>query len=352
MNMSVPGEENIFIIAEAGQGWRMGSPDRDLEMAKVLIEVAAGAGADAVKFQTFRAETLYVENAGQVIPLPRNGKQVPVKDMIAEYAMPYEIIPELARYTVSCDLSFMSTPFSIEDFEALDPYVKMHKIASYEISHLRLIEAVGRSGKPLILSTGASGEEDISWAVEAFYNAGGKDLVLMQCTASYPAPPDAMNLKVIPWLAGRFGVSVGLSDHSRNPLHAPLLALGLGARVIEKHFTLSNLLPGPDHEMALTPEELKTMVRYLRDAEPMLGQMVKEVLPQEKPLAQYARRGLQAVKDIRKGETLCEGINVSILRPGDQRLGLHPRHLIHMEGRNATRDIPKGDGIQEGDWII
>jgi sialic acid synthase SpsE len=344
------GKDRVFVVAEAGQGWRLGSPERDLEMAKTLIEVAAQSGADAVKFQTFRPETLYVDEAGSGVPMPRSGREVPIRDLVADYAMPYGMIPKLAHYARSQGLQFMSTPFSVADLEAVDPHVKIHKIASYEISHLRLLEAAGRTGKPLILSTGASTEEDIAWAIETFRRAGGKDLVLMQCTAAYPAPPEAMSLKAIPWLTRRFGVPAGLSDHSRDPLLAPLLALGLGARVIEKHFTLSNLLPGPDHGMALTPEELKTMVRSLREAEPMLGSGEKEVLAVERSLAVFARRGLQAIRDIRRGETFREGFNVGILRPGKQRIGLHPRSLSLLEGRHAVREIPKGDGIQDGDW--
>ena len=158
-----------------------------------------------------------------------------------------------------------------------------------------------------MLSTGASTLDDVRWAVETFRAGGGGDLALMQCTAKYPAPPESLNLKAIPLLAETFGVPVGLSDHSRDPLLAPLAAVALGARVIEKHFTLHNRLPGPDHAFAVTAEELKAMVGAIRQVETMLGHGDKTVLPAEEELAGYARRGIQAVRDIAAGERLREG---------------------------------------------
>ena len=165
-----------------------------------------------------------------------------------------------------------------------------------------------------------------------------------------PAPPESLNLKAIPLLAETFGVPVGLSDHSRDPLLAPLAAVALGARVIEKHFTLHNRLPGPDHAFAVTAEELKAMVSAIRQVETMLGHGDKTVLPAEEELAGYARRGIQAVRDIAAGERLREGENVDILRPGQQPLGLHPKHLPDLEGKPAARDIAQGQGIRKGDW--
>jgi len=342
--------DRVLVIAEAGSNWRMGTPLRDLAMAKALIDVAVEAGAEAVKFQTYRPETVYVEAAGQSDYLAEAGIQEDIRDVFRDLAMPYEMVADLADYCRRQAILFMSTPFSPRDFCAIDPHTAIHKIASYEISHLRLLELAARSGKPLILSTGASVEGDIGWAVEAYQSAGGRELCLLQCTAKYPADPNSMNLKAIPWLKRRFGVAVGLSDHSRHPTHAPLCAVALGAQVIEKHYTLDNRLPGPDHSFAVTPSELTDMVTAIRAAEPMLGSGIKEVLDVERELHAFARRGLQAIREIAPGESLREGFNIDILRPGKQRLGLHPRHLAAMEGRPATRAIPPGDGIQPGDW--
>jgi N-acetylneuraminate synthase len=244
----------------------------------------------------------------------------------------------------------MSTPFSVADFAAIDPFVRVHKCASYENSHLRLLEAFARAGKPLVMSTGASTEEDLAWAVDTFRRAGGRELCLTQCTARYPAPLDSLNLASIPWMKRRFGVTVGLSDHSSHPTYGPLAAVALGARVIEKHYTLDRRLPGPDHAFAVTPEELKRLVEGVRAVEQTLGSGVKEVLPAEQELRAYARRGIQAIRAIARGEALQEGVNIDVLRPGKQRIGVHPKNLARIEGRASTRDIPLGDGIVEGDW--
>lgn len=341
----------VYIIAEAGSNWRMGTSARDQAMARALIDVAVSAGADAVKFQTYRPETVYVENAGQSDYLADAGMKQDIREIFADLAMPYEMLADLARYCQQRKIEFLSTGFSPEDFAAIDPFVSIHKIASYEISHPHLLALAGKSGKPLILSTGASEEEDIAWAVETFYEAGGRDLCLMQCTADYPASISTLNLQTLPWLHSRFGVATGLSDHSREPAIGPVVAVALGARVIEKHFTLDNRLPGPDHSFALLPHELKELVCQVRLAEASLGDSIKRVLPEERELAEFARRGLQATCEIAPGEILREGVNYAVLRPGKQAPGIHPRYRERLEGRPAGRRIAAGEGLQPNDAI-
>jgi len=340
----------VYIIAEAGSNWRQGTPQRDLAMAKELIDAAVEAEADAIKFQTFRAETVYSARAGMVGYLRDSCPQEDIHSIFRDLAMPYEMIPELAAYCQKKGIQFLSSPFSNKDFEAVDPYVSMHKIASYEISHLRLIELAAASGKPVLLSTGASVEDDIAWAVDHFYGCGGTQLVLMQCTLNYPTPPNEVNLRVLTWLKARFGCVVGLSDHTRDPRVAPVAATALGARVIEKHFTLHNRLPGPDHNWVITAEELKELVRLVRTAEQMVGTSHKCVTPSEQEMFDFGRRRVQAVRDIRAGEPFREGENVDILRPGNQKKGVHPRYLTVLAGQKAKRDIALGEGVQEGDW--
>jgi N-acetylneuraminate synthase len=341
---------SVFIIAEAGSNFRMGTPPRDLAMAKALIDVAAEAGADAVKFQTYRPETVYVPNAGEADYLSEAGVKESITDIFRDLSMPYDMIPKLAEYCRTRDIEFMSTPFSVADAEAVDPFVARHKLASYEISHRRLIEGLAATGKPLIMSTGAAEEADIEWAVDLFFQSGGKDLTLLQCTAKYPAPLTSLNLRAIPWLRERFGVLAGLSDHSRDPIIGPAGAVALGATVIEKHFTLHNKLPGPDHSFALTPDDLKTMVNAIRSMEQAVSQEGKTILEDEQELRSFARRSVQAVQDIKKGEPIQEGVNVDVLRPGKQRQGAHPKFLDAMEGKPTVRDIPAGDGVSPGDW--
>jgi len=335
----------VYVIAEAGSNWRMGTAKRDMAMAKALIDVAIDSGANAVKFQTYKPESVYVANAGQSAYLSESGTTDDIREIFSDLSMPYEMLPELAEYCQKGGIDFMSTPFSASDFLAIDPFVAVHKIASYEISHVHLLRLAARSGKPLVLSTGASNDQDIAWAVETFHAEGGKDLCLLQCTAKYPAPVSSLNLTTIPWLRERFGVASGLSDHSREPSLAPVMAVALGARVIEKHYTLDNRLPGPDHSFAITPSELATLVRDVRMAEEALGDGTKQVLDAEKELAAYARRGLQATRAIKAGEVLIEGQNYDLLRPGQQKLGAHPKHISDIEGRKACRPFALGEGL-------
>jgi sialic acid synthase SpsE/RimJ/RimL family protein N-acetyltransferase len=343
-------EEGVFIVAEAGSNWKVGSPEEDLATAKALIAAASKAGADAVKFQVFRAESVYVENAGDSDYLSQAGIKDSIVDIFRQLAMPYEMIPELAEHCKKHNIQFMATPFSVEDAQAVDPFVAVHKNASYEISHIRLLKFFADSGKPLLLSTGAADIADIDWAVDYFFAQGGAQLCLLQCTAKYPAPPESLNLRVIPQLIARYGLPLGLSDHSKDPLTAPLSAVALGASVIEKHFTLDNSLPGPDQVFSITPDELKQMVVHIRELELALGSGEKVVQAEEEELRAFARRGIQATRDIRKGEPLRENENIGILRPGKQRIGLHPGNLPDIEGKPAKRRIPLGDGIQEGDY--
>ncbi len=342
--------DRVFVIGEAGSNWRAGTPQRDRRLARALIDVAADAGCDAVKFQTYRAETVYVENAGESDYLADAGIRESIMDIFRDLAMPYELVPELAEYATERGIEFMSTPFSLADLEAVDPYVRRHKIASFEISDVRLLEGIARTGKPVILSTGASEEDDIATALDVLRANGAGPVCLLQCTSSYPAPPESLNLSVIPRLAARFGVPVGLSDHSTDPVVAPVAAVALGATVIEKHFTLHRALPGPDHAFAVTPDELKSLVDAVRLATLVRGSDRKEIGPAEQELYDFARRRVQATAPIAKGDTFEEGRNIAILRPGKQGPGVHPRELDHIVGRQATRDVPLGDGIRPGDW--
>ena len=343
-------KRDIYIIAEAGSNWRMGTAARDLAMGKTLIDVASDAGADAIKFQTFRPETLYAANAGSSSYLAEAGISESMDTLFADITMDYEMLPALADHADKVGVSFMSTPFSAADFAVVDPLVQIHKIASYEISHIRLIELAARSGKPTVMSSGAATLDDIAWAVDYYHRCGGRDLCLLQCTASYPAANSALNLATIPELSRRLGVATGLSDHSRDPVVGPVVATALGARVIEKHFTLDNRLPGPDHAFAITAAELRELVASVRSASEALGARVKSVHPLEEELASFAQRGLQAIRPIKPGDTLAEDENVAILRPGNQPKGVHPRHIGEIEGRPATRALLPGEGLRAGDW--
>lgn len=338
--------KHIFVIAEAGSNWKCGNYDEDLQQAKKLIRIASKCGADAVKFQTYRSETTYVPQAGQSSYLSQSGINENINKIFDDLAMPYEMIPELAKFANQQDLVFMSTPFSIDDAKNIDPFVPIHKIASYEINHVRLLEFIAKTKKPIIISTGASTYEEIDFAVNLIKKFHS-NISLLQCTSKYPSPLQSLNLSVIPKMQTRYGLSVGLSDHSMDPIIGPLIAVGLGATIIEKHFTLDRKLPGPDHAFALIPDELELMINSIRKAELAIGTGNKIVLDEEQELRKFATRSIQAIKNISRGEILQEGKNFEILRPGNRLRGIEARFLNSVEGKRAKKDIALGDGIED-----
>lgn len=329
-----------FIIAEAGS-----NHNGRLDQAKRLIDVAAAAGADAVKFQFFRAEKVYPKNAGRCDYLKEDRS---IYDLLLEMEMPCDWLPELADYSRKRRIQFMASVCDEEWADRLDPYVEMHKIPSYEMSHLPLVRHVAGKGKPVILSTGTSSLEEIRETVEAFSESGNRDLSLMQCTAAYPAPVEFLNLKAITTMKKAFGVPVGFSDHSRDPLVGPLAAVSIGADFIEKHFTLSNELPGPDHRFALEPGELKQMVEKIRQVELALGDGEKKTQPVEEELRRFARRSIFAVQSIAEGDRISPE-NVAVLRCGKLPYGLAPKEFPHLLGKQVRRTIEVGSTIRPED---
>jgi N,N'-diacetyllegionaminate synthase len=337
----------VFIIAEAGSNWKCGTFDKDLEQAKKLIEIASNAGANAVKFQTYTADKVYSKNAGTSSYLKKQGIDKKINDLFEDFSMPHEMIPELANFCKQQNILFMSTPFSISDAIAIDPFVEIHKIASFEINHVRLLEFLSKTKKPIIISTGASTFEEIDFAVSTIKQCGNNKIALLQCTSKYPCPIDSLNLSVIPQMKQKYGLPVGFSDHSLDPLIGPLMSVGLGSIIIEKHFTLDKFLSGPDHSFALDPSELELMVKSIRNAKKSLGSGKKEILKVEEELQKFAIRHLQAITNIVKGDILEEGKNFDVLRPGNRKRGIPARFLSEINGKKATKDIQIGDGVTE-----
>jgi len=300
-----------------------------------------------VKFQLFRASRMYPKSAGisDYLKLSRG-----IYEIIAEMEMPYEWLPELKGHCQERNILFLASVFDEDSADRLDPFVEAFKIASYELTHLPLIRHVALKGKPIILSTGTADLEEVREALEAIKGAGNGAVALMQCTAAYPASLESLNLRAIDTLASTFGVPVGLSDHSRDPWVAPLAAVGVGARILEKHFTLSNLLPGPDHPFAVEPDELKQMVRKIREAERALGNGAKRMHPSESELWQFARRSVFAIREIHAGETLSSE-NVAVLRRGKIAPGLEPKDYPRILGKRAARKISSETSIQWQDVL-
>jgi N-acetylneuraminate synthase len=322
--------EPVFVIAEAGS-----NHNGSFEQALRLIDVAAEAGADAVKFQHFKAARLYPRSAGESDYLKVRRS---IYDIIEEMETPDDWVPRLAAHCASRGVAFMSTPFDESAVDALAPYVPAFKVASYEMTHHPLLRRVAGVGKPVIMSTGTATLDEVCRAVDVVRATGNDALVVLQCTASYPTPPEAVNARALVALRDATGCLTGLSDHSRDPIVAPVVAVALGACVIEKHFTLSNDLPGPDHAFAIEPSELRALVRGVRQAEQVLGHGRKETLPEEEELRGFARRSIFSTRSIACGEALSEH-NVAVLRTGKLGAALAPAALDQVLGRKAARAI-------------
>lgn len=332
----IGGDEPTFVIAEAGS-----NHNGDLSAAKELIDVAVEAGADAVKFQTFRADDMYVEDSGEAEYLDDDRS---IYEIIEAMEMPYEWIPELHDHCRERDIYFMSTPFDRRSADELDEYVPAFKIASYTMSHHPFLEHVAAKGKPIVLSTGAHEMEEVREAVEVLGSTGFGDLVLLQCVAAYPTPLESINVRVVQALGEEFEFPTGLSDHTLDPVTAPSAAVALGANVVEKHFTLDKSLEGPDHQFALEPDELRRMVASIRKTETALGDGVKSIVDVEEELYDIARRRVHATRHIQAGETFTEE-NTAILRSGKQKRGVAPKFYDEIIGATAARDVGKDVGI-------
>ena len=330
-----PGEPT-YVIAEAGS-----NHNGDLATAKQLIDVAVDAGADAVKFQTFRAAELYVEDSGTVEYLddPR-----PIYEIIEAMEMPYEWIPELHAYCTERAIDFLSTPFDPRSAAELEPYVPAWKVASYTASHLPFLRELAATGKPIIMSTGAHTIEEVAESVAALEEAGVAGLVLLHCVAAYPTPLEAINVRTMQLLAERFDVPVGLSDHTTDPVAAPAAAAALGASVIEKHITLDRTMDGPDHRFALEPDELTAMIAQIRSTATAVGRPVDDILPEESELHEIARRSIYARSHIARGEAITPE-NTKIVRSGGKQHGLAPKAFERILGARAAQDIDADEPI-------
>jgi pseudaminic acid synthase len=333
----VGGGAPVYIIAEAGS-----NHDRNLDQAKRLIDVAAAAGADAVKFQTFASDRIVAETTTRakylddLLPPDKT-----MADLFRELELPREWHADLFRHATDAGIDFLSTPFDFEAIDLLDDLgVKAFKVASYELWHLPLIREVASRGKPIICSTGLADLADVQDAVDTVAETGNDQLILLHCVVNYPPPFADLNLRAIETLRQAFGVPVGYSDHSSG-ITAPIVATALGAAVIEKHFTLSRDLPGPDHGFAIEPDELTAMVRAIRDAQAALGTGIKRMAPAEEDLYVTARRSLFAAQDIAAGAVLTDD-DIAILRPGT---GIEVRDHPKVVGRTARRAINRHEPL-------
>jgi sialic acid synthase SpsE len=324
-----------YVIAEAGA-----NHNRDLDTARALVDVAADAGADAVKFQTYSGATLYSRKTPKFKYLEPLTDQSPT-ELLEDISLPREWQGELAAYARERDLHFFSTPFdlaAIRELDALD--VPVLKIASFEIVDLGLIRAAAATGRPLLISTGMTVLGEIEDALQAAIEGGAPAVGLMQCTSVYPAPAERINLRAMATMANAFEVPVGLSDHSLG-IAVPIAAAALGAAFVEKHYTLDRSMVGPDHPFALEPEELTAMVAGIREAQAAIGDGRKDGPSPEEREEMYTlgRRSLIAARDLPAG-TLLEADMITTKRPG---FGIAPKHLPLVLGRELKVDVEEDD---------
>jgi pseudaminic acid synthase len=331
----------VYCIAEISA-----NHNHKYEDAVSLIHAAKEAGADAIKLQTYTPDTITISCNNEFFRVGSGslweGKNL--YELYKEAYTPWEWQPGLKQIANSIGLDLFSTPF---DRSAVDFLEKMevpaYKIASFELVDLPLIEYVAKTMKPVILSTGMARFDEIEKAVKTIRKTGNNQIALLKCTSAYPAPPDEMNLKTIPDMIEKFRVPVGLSDHTMNPA-IPIAAVSLGASIIEKHFTLSRSVRGPDSAFSLEPEEFRDLVKSIRTAEKALGDVSYSLTKHEEQSVVF-RRSLFVVEDMKKGDAFTER-NLRSIRPG---YGLPPEHLTGILGKNAARDIARGTPLE---WVM
>lgn len=324
----------VYVVAELSA-----NHGRDFDQAVRIVRAMAAAGADAVKVQTYTADTLTIACDNECFRIGGgtlwDGRTL--HDLYQEAYMPWEWQPQLQAVADELGLDFFSTPFdasAVDFLEAMN--VPCHKVASFELVDLPLLRKIAATRKPVIASTGMATLEEIAEAVKTLREGGCAQLALLKCTSAYPALPEEMHLRTLADMGARFGAPVGLSDHTMGHT-VPVAAVALGACIVEKHFTLSRSLPGPDSAFSLEPHEFKAMVEAIRTTERALGRVNYEVSEHEGGSRQF-RRSLFVVEDVTAGEPFTEK-NVRSIRPGH---GLHTRHLGEVLGRKAAKDVKKG----------
>jgi pseudaminic acid synthase len=333
-NRLVGAGQPVYVIAELSA-----NHNQDFEQAVKLVHAAKDAGADAVKLQTYTADTITIRCDRPEFRIGGgtlwDGRLL--HDLYREAFTPWEWQPKLKKLANDLGMDLFSSAFDDSAVDFLETMgVPAHKIASFELVDIPLIRKMARTGKPLLISTGMATLEEVEEAVATARGAGAKEIALFKCTSGYPAPPEEMHLNTIPDLSRRLQVPVGLSDHTLG-IAVPAAAVALGACMVEKHMTLSRAVPGPDSEFSLEPHEFKAMVDAIRTAEKALGTVHYGVSAKESK-SRIFRRSLFVVAGVKKGEVFT-ALNIRSIRPAH---GLHTRYLDEVLGRRAACDIERG----------
>jgi len=324
----------VYIIAELSA-----NHNQKFTQAIELVKAAKEAGADAVKLQTYTPDIITIDCDREYFRIGKGtmweGKTL--YELYQEAYTPWEWQPKLKQVANDLGMDLFSSPFDSTAVDFLEEMgVPAYKVASFELVDIPLIQYIAKMGKPIIVSTGMATLAEIDEAVAAARGAGCKELALLKCTSAYPAKPNEMNLQTIPHMLEAFGYPVGLSDHTMG-IAVPVAAVALGACVVEKHFSLSRSIPGPDTAFSLEPHEFKAMVQAIRIAEDAVGSVSYTIGEQEKA-SRVFRRSLFAVENIKRNEMLTQS-NVRSIRPG---IALHTRFLSNILGRKASQDIKRG----------
>ncbi len=324
-----------FIIAELSA-----NHNHSMVTARKTIYAAMKAGADAVKLQTYTADTMTIDCRNNHFKSLLNGTIWEGKnfyELYQEAFTPWEWHAELFEYARSIGLDIFSSPFDKTAVDFLEPFNPSHyKIASFEVVDIPLIQYVASKNRPIIISTGIATMADIEAAVQACFQVGNKNITLLKCTSSYPAPLAEANLLTIPNMRETFGLEVGLSDHTMGS-SAAIAAVALGAKVVEKHFILDRQIGGPDASFSMEPEEFKVMVKSIREVESALG-IVSYQLTDKAAKSKVFARSLFIVEDVKAGEMITEQ-NVRSIRPG---YGMHPKYLTDIMGKSFQVDLKRG----------
>lgn len=322
-----------YVIAELSA-----NHNQDFDQAVRIIEAAKAAGADAIKLQTYTADTITIDCANEHFRLKGtawSGRTL--HDLYSEAYTPWDWQPRLKEIAEGLGLACFSSPFDNSAVDFLERMaVPAYKVASFEVVDTGLLTKIASTGKPVLMSTGMASLAEIDEAVTTLRRAGASEIALLKCTSAYPASADEMNLRTIPHLCEAFGVPTGLSDHTLG-VAVPVAAVSVGACIIEKHFTLSRAIPGPDSAFSLEPAEFRAMVDAVRVVEQALGNVHYGLAPREAQNKVF-RRSLFVVSNMEAGDVFTQE-NVRSIRPG---FGLHPRYLETIIGRRAARPIERG----------
>ena len=328
---------SVYIIAEAGV-----NHNGSFELACRLADAAKTAGADCIKFQTFRAEKLVSRTAGKADYQKKTTGDSSQLAMLKQLELSFDDFRKLKAYCEAIGIQFLSTPFDLESLAFLDELgVPFWKIPSGEVTNLPFLLAAAKTGRPAVLSTGMCEMEEIRAAVEALRTGGAPEIRLLHCNTEYPTPFEDVNLRAMATMREAFGLEVGYSDHTRG-IEVPVAAVALGAAVIEKHFTLDRNMEGPDHKASLEPAELAAMVSAIRNVEKALGTAEKKPSPSEQKNIAVARKSIVAKTAIAAGETLTED-NLTVKRPGS---GVSPMRWFEVLGSRANRDYQEDELIE------